>query len=44
MTPFQRNIIEGAFLAGFEPSNEDITIKSLFEEANNFLTNHLLNT
>lgn len=32
-------IIEGAYLAGFEPSTDDLTGEQLFEEAENYLFN-----
>lgn len=30
-------IIEAAYLAGFEPSSEDLTAETLFEEAQEYL-------
>jgi hypothetical protein len=42
MTATQHSIVEGAFLAGFEPSSEDIPFVTLFEEANTYLSNHLI--
>lgn len=30
-------IIEGAYLAGFEPSNEELTAEQLFAEAQEYL-------
>lgn len=31
------SIIEGAYLAGFEPSSEDLTAEALYEEAQAYL-------
>jgi hypothetical protein len=43
MTTIQQSIVEGAFLAGFEPSSDDIPFVNLYEEANTYL-NHLITT
>ena len=34
-------VIEAAYLAGFEPSADDLTVEALFQEANEYL--HSLN-
>lgn len=36
-----KQIIEAAYLAGFEPSSEGLTPEALYEEANEYLTNLL---
>lgn len=36
-------IIEAAYMAGFEPSSEDLTAEELYNEANSFLTNLSIN-
>lgn len=36
-------IIEAAYMAGFEPSSEDLTAEELFNEAHSFLTNLSIN-
>lgn len=38
MTQTQIDIIEAAYLAGFEPSDEELTGEALFIEAQKFLT------
>lgn len=35
-------IIQGAFLAGFEPSEDNLTAEQLFTEAEEFLTKGLI--
>ena len=37
MTKLDSMLIEAAYLAGFEPSNDDVTGEALFNEAQNFL-------
>lgn len=39
MTKLDSMLIEAAYLAGFEPSNDDVTGEALFNEAQNFLCN-----
>lgn len=36
------DIIEGAYLAGFEPSSDNLTPKALYDEAQKFLTELLI--
>lgn len=38
-----REIIEGAYLAGFEPSTDNLTTDELLAEAEEFLTQNFIN-
>lgn len=38
MTQEQQSIIEGAYLAGFEPSADDLSAAALLSEAQSFIT------
>lgn len=39
-----QEIIEGAYLAGFEPSTDNLTSAELLAEAEGFLTQNLINS
>lgn len=39
MTNLDNMLIEAAYLAGFEPSKDDLTGEALFNEAQNYLCN-----
>jgi hypothetical protein len=39
-----REIIDGAYLAGFEPSTDNLTTDELLAEAEEFLTQNLINS
>lgn len=41
MTQEQRQIIEGAYWAGFEPSSDSLTAEALLAEARQFLFNSI---